>query len=186
MVTTGTAKHFSLKIIFFCHVLLAKSSHILFTDIIQHLFPFGCLVSLHGKPCLALKQTWCYFDFIFETGLMWSLPGFTLFVKQFCGEKLKTVPPESFHHQPCWTVHHFDLLGDHRACSCPCPGPGGSHLGAASFIGSQVVPGSHVQLSAFLGSDTKEWGPFCSAVVFFLIVSFFFFFYFDQYAEFCP
>ena len=56
MVTTGIAKHFSLKIIFFCHVLLAKSSQILFTNTIQHLFPLGCLVLLHSKPCLALKH----------------------------------------------------------------------------------------------------------------------------------
>lgn len=145
---------------------------------------FGCLVLLHGKPCLALKQTWCYFDFIFETGLMWYLPGSTLFVKQFCGEKVKMVPTESFHHQPCWTVHRFDLLGDGRACTVPALSLG---LSPGSSIiywvpGCPQVPGSVIGIF-------RRWyqrmGPIllCSS---FLSYCFFLFFYLDQYAEFCP
>lgn len=69
----------------------------------------------------------------------------------------------------------FRPVGWWQSLHCPCSVPGGSPLGAASFIGSQVAPRSRVQLSAFLGGGTKEWSPFCSAVVFFLIVSFYFF-----------
>lgn len=175
MGTTGIAKHSSLKIIFFCHVLLAKSPHILFTNIIQHLFPLRCLVLLHGKPCLSLKQTWCYFDFLFEIGSVWYLPGSTVSVKQYCAEKVKAVPSEGFHHQPSRMVHQFNLLGGHRARCCRCPVPGGSLLEAASLPGSQGPPEAIVQLL-----PSQRMGPIllCSGFIFFSLLFFSFFYLF--------
>lgn len=181
MVTTGTAKHFSLKIIFFCHVLLAKSSHILFTDIIQHLDVWFYFMESHALHLnkhdailiLFLKQVWCdtYQDphYLLNSSVVRKWRWFHLKVSiiSLAGQSIVST---------CWVMAE-------PALSLLCPwglSPGSSII--YWVPGCPQVPGSVIGIF-------RRWyqrmGPIllCSS---FLSYCFFLFFYLDQYAEFCP